>query len=61
MRAMIVFIDDGVESSFFGGLRTRDVPVMDIKEPLLYVQLYRPVYTVDLDNLYGGFGYDDLQ
>lgn len=49
---MIVFIDDGVESSFFGGLRMGDVLVMDIKEPLLYVQLYQPLYMVDLDMIF---------
>jgi len=49
---MIVFIDDGVESSFFCGLRMGDVLVMDIKEPLLSVQLYQPLYTVDLDMIF---------
>lgn len=49
---MIVFIDDGVESSLFGGLRMGDVPVMDIKAPPLYVQLYQPLYTVDLDMIF---------
>jgi len=48
---MIVCIDDGVESSFVGGLRVGDIPVMDIKELLLYVQLHQPQQLIKIQFL----------